>query len=102
MSWTGSTRDGPGPGCAVHRGPTVVWIEGTGARWRVHRSMASSHSSARKLTGGGTTGRGEHGELGSGLTEAQASVWRPGDGGETTEEGELDDRGTRASGEGEE
>jgi hypothetical protein len=102
MSWTGSTRDGPGPGHAVHRGPTVARTEGTGARWHARRSMASGHSGARKLTGGGTTARGEHGELGSGFTGAQASVWRPGDGGETAEEGELSDSGTHASGEGEE
>jgi hypothetical protein len=102
MSWTGSTRDGLGPGRAVHHGPTVVRIEGTGARWRSHRSMASDHSGARKLTGGGTTARGKHGELGSGVIGARASVWRPGDGGEMAEEGELGDSGTHASGEGEE
>jgi hypothetical protein len=102
MSWTRSTRDGPGPGRAVHRGPTVAKNKGTRAWRRAHQSMAFSHSGARKLTGGGTTARGEHGELGSGLTRAQASVWRPGDGGETAEEGELGDSGTHASGEGEE
>jgi hypothetical protein len=64
--------------------------------------MAFGHSGARKLTGGGTTERGEHGDLGSGLTEAWAAVWRPGDGREMTEEGELGDSSTRASGEGEE
>jgi hypothetical protein len=64
--------------------------------------MASSHSGARKLAGWGTTERGEHGELGSGLTWARASVWRPGDSGEMVEEGELSNSGTRASGEGEE
>jgi hypothetical protein len=67
--------DGPGPGRAVHRGPTVVWTDGTGAQRRAHRSMASGHSGARKLAGGGTTERGEHGELGSGLTGARAAVW---------------------------
>jgi hypothetical protein len=102
MSWTRSTRDGPGLGRAVHRGPTVARTEGTGARRRARQSMASGHSGARKLTSGGTTVIGEHGELGSGLTGARASVWRPGDGGETTEEGELGDSGTHASGEGEE
>jgi hypothetical protein len=79
MLWTGSTRDELGPGRAVHRGLTAAWTEGAGARRRTHRSMASGHSSARKLTGGGATERGEHGELGSGLTGARASVWRPGD-----------------------
>jgi hypothetical protein len=102
MSWTGSTRDGPRPGRAVHRGPMVVRTEGTRARWRARRSTASGHSGAQKLADGGTTARAEHGELGSGLTGAQASVWRPGDGGEMAEEGELGDNGTRASGEGEE
>jgi hypothetical protein len=62
--------------------------------------MASSHFGARKLAGGGTTEGGEHGELSSGLTWAQASVWRSGDGGETAEEGELSNSGTHASGEG--
>jgi hypothetical protein len=64
--------------------------------------MASGHSGARKLTGGGTTERGENRELGSGFTGAQASVWRPGDGGEMAEERELSNNGTRASEEGEE
>jgi hypothetical protein len=36
-------------------------------------------SDALKLTGGGTIERGEHGELGSGLTRAQTVAWRPGD-----------------------
>jgi hypothetical protein len=40
--------------------------------------MASSHSDALKLTGGGATERGEHGELGSGLTGARAAVWQSG------------------------
>jgi hypothetical protein len=55
------------------RGPP--WTEGTGARRRAHRSMASGHSGALKLTGGGATERGEHGELSSGLTEVWAAVW---------------------------
>jgi hypothetical protein len=80
----------------------VARTEGTGARRRTHWSMASGHSGAWKLTGGGTTERGEHGELGSSLTGARAAVWRPGDDGETAEERELDNSGTRASEEGEE
>jgi hypothetical protein len=47
---------------------------------RAHRSLASDRSGARKLTGGGATERGKRGELGSGLTEAQAALRRPGDG----------------------
>jgi hypothetical protein len=42
---------------------------GAGARWHAHRSSASDCSGAPKLTGGGAKGRGEHGELGSGITE---------------------------------
>jgi hypothetical protein len=95
-------RDGPGPRCAVHHGPTVARTEGSGARWRAHWSMASGHSGAWKLAVGRTTERGEHGELSAGLTGARASVWRPGDGGEMAEEGELGNSSTRASGEGEE
>jgi hypothetical protein len=72
----------------------VAWTEGIGVWQRAHRSMASSHSGARKLTGGGTTERGEHGELGSGLIGARASVWRSGDDGEMAEEGELGNNGT--------
>jgi hypothetical protein len=41
------------PGRAVHRGPMAAWTEGTGARRRAHRSMASGHSGARKLTSQG-------------------------------------------------
>jgi hypothetical protein len=36
---------------------------GVGAWWRAHRSSASGHSDAPKLTDGGTTERGVHGEL---------------------------------------
>jgi hypothetical protein len=47
----------------------------------------SGRSGTRWLAGGGTAGRGVHGESISGLTGARAAVWRPGDGGkETTEE----------------
>jgi hypothetical protein len=81
IPWTESTRGGPGPGRAVHCGPTVVWTEGTKARQRAHRSMASGHSGAQKLAGGGTIERGEQGELGSGLTGARAATRWPGDGG---------------------
>jgi hypothetical protein len=49
----------------------------------------------------GTTKRGEHGEPGSSLTEAQAVAWRLGDGGEMTVERKLDNGGARALGEGE-
>jgi hypothetical protein len=56
--------------------------ECTEAWWRSHRSRASDHSRARELTSGGRKGRGEHGGYFAGLTEAQAMVWRPGDGNE--------------------
>jgi hypothetical protein len=36
---------------------------GAGARQRAHRSSASGRSDAPKLTGGGATERGAHGEL---------------------------------------
>jgi hypothetical protein len=64
---------------AVHRGPTAARTEGAGVRWRAHRSTASGRSGALKLTGGGAIERGEHGELGSGLTGARAAAWRLGD-----------------------
>jgi hypothetical protein len=79
----------------------VARTEGTGAQWHAHRSLAFGHSGAWKLTGGGTTERGEHGEPSSGLTGAQAAMWRPGDGGEMTAERKLGNGGAQASKEGE-
>jgi hypothetical protein len=54
---------------------------GQRARWRVHQSLASGHSGARKLAGGGAIERGKRGELDSGLTRALAALRRPRDGG---------------------
>jgi hypothetical protein len=65
----------------VHDGPTVARIEGIIARRHAHRSMASGHSGAWKLIDGGTTERGEHGELGSGLTGARVAAVGAGWGG---------------------
>jgi hypothetical protein len=59
----------------------VARTEGTGSQRRAHQSMASGYSRAWKLTVGGTTERGEHRELGSSLTGAQAAARWPGDGG---------------------
>jgi hypothetical protein len=47
---------------------------GTRERRRAHRSTVFGRSGAPKLTGGGAKGREEHGELGSGLTGAQAAA----------------------------
>jgi hypothetical protein len=44
--------------------------------------MVSSHSGARELTGEDAKETGERGEPISGLTGAQAVVWRPGHGDE--------------------
>jgi hypothetical protein len=52
----------------------VAQTEGTGARRRTQWSMASGHSGARKLVGGGTTERGEHGELVLGLIGSRAEL----------------------------
>jgi hypothetical protein len=50
--------------------------KGTGVRWCAHWSLAFGHSRTWERTSGGTTGRGEHGDPGSGLTRAQAVVER--------------------------
>jgi hypothetical protein len=71
------------------------------ARRRAHWSLASGRSGAQKLAGGGTKERGERGEPGGWLTEAQAVVWWSGDGGELAAGRRVGDRGARASGEGE-
>jgi hypothetical protein len=47
--------------------------------------LAFGHSGAQEFTGDGATERGEHGEFVSGLTRAQAAVWRLGNGGEVAE-----------------
>jgi hypothetical protein len=79
----------------------VAWTEGTKAHWRARRSLASSHSGAQKLTGGGTTERGEHREPSSGLTGARAAAWQPSDGGEMTMERRLSNGGSQTLEEGE-
>jgi hypothetical protein len=58
--------------------------------------MASDRYGALKLTGGGAIERGEHGELGSGLTRARAAAWRPGDGGAEPEAAALGESDARA------
>jgi hypothetical protein len=70
------------------------------AWWRTHQSRASSCYKARELTAGGGKGRGEHGNLVSRLTEAQAAVWWSGDGDEVVVKEELDGDGTQAQREG--
>jgi hypothetical protein len=94
--WTGSTHGEPGRARTVHRGPIVAQTEGDEARRRAHWSTASGRSGALKLTGGGTIERGEHGELGSGLTGARPAVWRPGDGGAESEAAALGESDARA------
>jgi hypothetical protein len=75
-SWTGSTHPWTGQARSVHRGPMAARTEGAGAWRHAHRSSASGRSGAPKLTGGGAIERGEHEELGSGLTGARAAAWR--------------------------
>jgi hypothetical protein len=79
----------------------VAWIEGTRAWWCAHWSLASGHSRARKLTSGGTTERGEHGEPDSGITGARVVAWRPGGGGKMAAERKLSNSVAQASEEGE-
>jgi hypothetical protein len=69
---------------------------GAGARRRAHQSSASGCSSAPKLTGGGATERGEHGELGLGLTGARAASRRTGVGGEGSAASMLGERAAQA------
>jgi hypothetical protein len=45
-------------------------------------AQPNGSSGARRLTDDGIMEREKHGESVSGLTRAQAAVWRPGDGGE--------------------
>jgi hypothetical protein len=89
--WTGQAR-------SVHRGPTTARTEGGwgGARRRAHRSSDSDRSGAPKLTGGGATERGAHGELDEGLTGARAASRRMGDGGEGSAASVLSDRVAQA------
>jgi hypothetical protein len=68
---------GPGP---VGRCTVDPQWRGQMAWRRANRSLASGLSGARKLTGGDAKWIGERGELGSGLTGAQAALWRLGDG----------------------
>jgi hypothetical protein len=69
---------------------------GAGAPRRAHRSTSSGRSGAPKLTGGGAIERGEHRELGKGLTGARAAAWRSGDGGAELEAAALGEREARA------
>jgi hypothetical protein len=56
---------------------------------KLDRARLSGRSRARWLARGGATGRGVYRESISGLTKAQAIVWRPGDGGEEMAEEAL-------------
>jgi hypothetical protein len=81
-AWTRSTVHGPWA-ALVHGGPRIGprrWL--TGAR-------PNSRSEARWPAGGGTTGRGEHGDPSSGVTEAWATVERRRDGGNKRQRLEL-------------
>jgi hypothetical protein len=61
---------------SVHSGP---W---TGPRRWLTGARPRSRSRPRRLTGGGATEIGLHGESISGLTGARMAAWRPGDDGE--------------------
>jgi hypothetical protein len=61
----------------AHGGPRI------GPRWWLIGARPSSRSRPLRLTGGGATERGLHGESISGLTGAWVAAWRPSnDGGE--------------------
>jgi hypothetical protein len=93
MSWTGSTRDELGSGCAVHHGPSAAWTT------RVFPPATPVHESspAGEQQREGTTGSSARAspELGRQCAD-RATV------GETTEEEELGDSGARATREGKE
>jgi hypothetical protein len=93
--WTRSTTHGLLE-ALVHGGPWPWPTEELTGYW------PSGCSGARWLTGDGATKRGEHEESISGLTEARAVVWRPGDGGEETAVVVLSGGGARAQREGKE
>jgi hypothetical protein len=57
---------------------------------------ARRHAGAPKLTGGGTTERGVHGELGEGLTGARAASWKSGDSSAEPDVAALGERKARA------
>jgi hypothetical protein len=82
IRWTWSTISGP-LRVPVHDGLGPSQSKGlAGAR-------PSSHSRARRPTGGGTAERAVYGESISGLTEAREAAWRPRDGGEEVAEEAL-------------
>jgi hypothetical protein len=89
IQWTRSTIRGPWAS-PVHGGPWT-WPR----RW-LTGAQPSSRSGPQRLTSGGATERGVHEESIWGLTEAQAAVWRPGDGSEDMAEDVLGAGGTWA------
>jgi hypothetical protein len=81
-AWTESMAHGPQQRWSMVDRPPWPATELVEAR-------LSGRSRARWPAGGGAMERGVHGESISGLTGAQAAVWRPGDSGEETAEEAL-------------